>query len=100
MSLVLICPSTVIRSNEPSTAARSAASGSAICASVCTKQSIVAMSGWIMPAPLAWAETVTPSLRTVQRLRARSVVMIARAKPLPRSPRGRRRLARSRPEPR
>ena len=60
MSLVLIWPSTVIRSKEASQAARSAASGSSTTASVWTKQSIVAMFGWIMPPPFAWAEIVTP----------------------------------------
>ena len=55
-----ICPSTVMRSKDGATAARSAASGSATAASVCTKQSIVAKPGSIIPAPFAWAETVTP----------------------------------------
>ena len=36
--------------------------------------------GSIIPAPFAWAETVTPSPRTVQRFGPRSVVMIACAK--------------------
>ena len=83
MSLVLIWPSTVIRSNESATAARSAASGSATWASVWTKQSMVAKPGSIIPAPFAWAETVTPPDRTVQRFGPRSVVMIARAKSSP-----------------
>ena len=57
MSLVLIWPSTVIRLKEASTARRSAASGSSTTASVCTKQSIVAMFGSIIPPPFAWAES-------------------------------------------
>ncbi len=76
-------PSTVIRSKEPAQAARSAPSGSASSASVCTKQSIVAKPGWIIPAPFACAETVTPSSRSVQLLRQRSVVQIASAKESP-----------------
>ena len=52
VSLVLICPSTVIRSKEASTAARRAASGSSTTASVWTKQSIVAKPGSIIPAAL------------------------------------------------
>jgi hypothetical protein len=43
----------------------------------------VAKPGSIMPAPLAWAETVTPPARTVQRFGPRSVVMIACAKSSP-----------------
>ena len=72
-----ICPSTVIRSKEASTAPRRAASGSLTMASVCTKQSMVAKPGSIIPAPLAWAESVTPPARTQQRFGPRSVVMIA-----------------------
>ena len=83
MSLVLIWPSTVIRSKEASIAARRAASGSSTTASVCTKQSIVAMFGWIIPPPLAWAERVTPPARSVQRFGQRSVVRIASEKALP-----------------
>ena len=85
VSLVDICPSTVIRSNEPSTAWRRAASGSEICASVCTKQSMVAKPGWIIPAPFAWAEIVTPPALTLRFFGERSVVMIARVKPVARS---------------
>ena len=70
MSLVLIWPSTVIRSKEASTAARSAASGSSTTASVWTKQSIVAKPGSIIPAPFAWAERVTPPARSGAALRA------------------------------
>ncbi len=84
VSLVLICPSTVIRSKEASQAARSATSGSSTTASVWTKQSIVAMFGSIMPPPFAWAEIVTPSgVRRVQRLGQRSVVRIASEKAAP-----------------
>ncbi len=64
-------------------AARRAASGSSTTASVWTKQSIVAMFGWIMPPPLAWAERVTPPARSVQRLGQRSVVRIASEKATP-----------------
>ena len=81
--MVLIWPSTVIRSKEASLAARRAASGSSTTASVWTKQSIVAMFGWIMPPPLAWAEIVTPPARRVQRLGQRSVVRIASEKVTP-----------------
>ena len=81
--MVLIWPSTVIRLKEASTAARSSAAGSATTASVWTKQSIVAMSGSIIPAPLAWAERVTPPARRVQRFAQRSVVVIASEKALP-----------------
>jgi hypothetical protein len=87
--LVLICPSTVIRLKEASTAPRRAASGSSTTASVWTKQSIVAIFGSIMPAPLAWAERVTPSRCRVQRFGQRSVVVIASEKtppPLTESP--------------
>ena len=79
MSFVLIWPSTVMRSNEPSTARPQAASASGTSASVWTKQSMVAKSGSIIPAPLACAETVTPPARTVQSLGPASVVMIASA---------------------
>ena len=78
MSLVLIWPSTVIRSKERVDGlAQSAARRPRRSASVWTKQSIVAKPGWIIPAPLAWAERVTPSQRTVQRFGQASVVMIA-----------------------
>ena len=77
MSLVLIWPSTVIRSNESSVAARRAPAASPRTASVWQKQSIVANPGSIIPAPLAWAESVTPPARTVQRFGKASVVMIA-----------------------
>ena len=83
VSLVLIWPSTVIRSKEASTAARRAASGSSTTASVCTKQSIVAKPGIIIPAPFACAERVTPPARTVQLFGQRSVVRIASEKAIP-----------------
>ena len=76
MSLVDIWPSTVIRSNERGDGGAQPASGSAISASVCTKQSMVANPGCIIPAPFAWAETVTPPARTVHAFGPRSVVMI------------------------
>ena len=41
------------------------------------------MFGSIIPAPLAWAERVTPPTRSVQCLDQRSVVMIASAKTPP-----------------
>ena len=47
------------------------------------KQSIVAKPGSIIPAPFAWAETVTSPARIVQRFGPRSVVMIAWAKSSP-----------------
>ena len=81
--MVLIWPSTVIRLKEASTARRSAAPGSSTTASVWTKQSSVAMFGWIIPAPFAWADRVTPSTFSVQRFGQRSVVMIASAKTAP-----------------
>ena len=80
---MLIWPSTVIRSIEPPSAERSAPSGSATSASVWRKQSIVAKPGSIIPAPFAWADRVTPPVRTVQRFGPRSVVMIAFAKSSP-----------------
>ncbi len=61
MSLVDSCPSTLTRSKERATHAPS--SSSAVCgasrASVCTKHSIVAKRGEIMPAPLHWAHRRT-----------------------------------------
>ena len=72
VSLVLIWPSTVIRSNEPATARAQRRVGIVDDpASVWTKQSMVAKPGSIIPAPLAWAETVTPPARTRAALRAR-----------------------------
>ena len=61
MSLVDSWPSTVTRSNERCThtpSSSSAVSGASP-ASVCTKQSIVAKRGEIMPAPLHWAHSRT-----------------------------------------
>ena len=87
MSLVESWPSTEMRSNERFThtpSSRSAVSG-ASAASVCTKQSIVAKSGEIIPAPLAWALRRTVPLgsvtSTAARLGNRSVVRIASPKP-------------------
>ena len=88
-SLVEVSPSTVMRLKE-----RAAASASMRCsaawltaASVATKPSMVAMSGWIMPAPLAMPVTVTvlpPRLsRREHALGTVSVVMIAAAAPQP-----------------
>jgi hypothetical protein len=77
VSFVLIWPSTVIRSIEPARAERRTGSGSSTTASVCTKQSIVAKPGSIIPAPFAWAETVTSPARTAQRFGPLSVVMMA-----------------------
>ena len=58
-----------------------ASSGAAIGASVAMNDSIVAMSGWIMPAPLAMPVTVTGTPSTITRRDAPfgtvSVVMIA-----------------------
>ena len=83
--------STVMALNERSTALLSSAcsAGAAIGASVKTNDSIVAMSGAIMPAPLAMPLIVTsasPSLtRAVATLGNVSVVMIARAASIRRS---------------
>ena len=65
-------------------------------ASVCTKQSMVAKPGSIIPAPFAWAESVTPPARTQQRFGPRSVVMIASEKSPPPTRRGPPPLGRSR----
>ena len=83
--------STVMALNERSTPLPSSAcsAGAAIGASVKTNDSIVAMSGAIMPAPLAMPLIVTsasPSLtRAVATLGKVSVVMIARAASISRS---------------
>ena len=55
VSLVLVSPSMVIMLNESSAASLSMSfrRSGAISASVVMKESMVAMSGWIMPAPLA-----------------------------------------------
>ncbi len=57
VSLVLVSPSMVIRLKDPSTDRLNAdwRSATAMPASVQAKQSMVAMSGRIMPAPLATA---------------------------------------------
>ena len=83
MSLVLIWPSTVIRSKDASVAARRAPAASSRTASVWQKQSIVAKPGSIIPAPFACAESVTPPARMVQRFGKASVVMIASEKASP-----------------
>ena len=84
MSLVESWPSTEMRSNERFThtpSSRSAVSASSA-ASVCTKQSMVAKLGWIIPAPLAWAliRTVPDGSATSSesRFSNASVVAIAR----------------------
>ena len=60
---------------------RRSASASASTASVWTKQSIVAKPGSIIPAPFAWAETVTPPRRSEHIFGPWSVVIIARVNP-------------------
>ena len=85
MSEVEVSPSTVTALNVSPTAADSArcSAGAEIGASVKRKANIVAMSGAIMPAPLAMPATVTvsPPMRAVadRALGNVSVVMIARA---------------------
>jgi hypothetical protein len=61
MSLVLMSPSTVMTLNDLSIEEISIfrSMGAATAASVTIKQSIVAMSGWIMPEPLAMPAIVT-----------------------------------------
>ena len=83
VSFVESWPSTVMRSNERFTqtpSSRSAVSG-ASAASVCTKHSIVAKFGCIIPAPLAWALMRTAPdgscTSSEQRFSNASVVMIA-----------------------
>jgi hypothetical protein len=95
MSLVLVSPSTetllkLLRTQSVRAAWRGACS---MAQSVVTKQSMVAMSGWIMPEPLAIAPTLTlaPSMSssTAASLGTVSVVMMAsraRAPPLLESP--------------
>ena len=85
VSFVESCPSTEIRSKLRFThtpSSRSAVSGVS-CASVCTKQSIVAKLGWIIPAPFACAVSRTvpegSSTASVARLANLSVVRIASA---------------------
>ena len=101
MSLVESWPSTEMRSNERLThtpSSRSAVSA-ASAASVCTKHSIVAKAGEIMPAPLACAHrrTVPPvsSTSRLARFSNASVVMIAAVKSP--SPSGRSSELRARP---
>jgi hypothetical protein len=85
VSLVLMSPSTLMRLKLRSAAARRQRSSrtASIRASVVTTDSMVAMFGWIMPAPLANPATVTvrPSSVSVScaSLATVSVVMIARA---------------------
>ena len=86
VSFVESWPSTEMRSKERLTVTpsrRSAVSGLSA-ASVCTKQSMVAKLGWIMPAPFACAlrRTVPPgrSMSSVARFSKASVVMIAAVK--------------------
>ena len=86
MSEVDSWPSTEIRSNERLTHTLSSSSHvwADIAASVCTKHSKVANPGEIIPAPLAWAVTVTVPDGSVTCTRARfsnaSVVWIASEK--------------------
>ena len=69
MSLVEVSPSTVMRLKVRSTPLRTScrSTGKTICASVTTNESMVAMSGMIMPEPLATPsrDTSTPSMTTV-----------------------------------
>ena len=82
VSLVDSCPSTEMRSKErfTHTPVSSSIVSGASSASVCTKQNIVAKRGWIMLAPLAWADRRTgpPESSTSRhtRLAALSVVRI------------------------
>ena len=85
LSLVDVSPSTVAPLNETSATSRAIvpSTSAAIGASVAMNESIVAMFGWIMPAPLAMPVTVTGTPSTTTRRDAPfgtvSVVMIARA---------------------
>ena len=92
VSFVDMSPSTVIVLKVSSVAAESAACSvtGAMAASVVTKQSIVAICGWIIPEPLAMAtrRTVLPpssSSRKASFVR-RSVVRMASAAPATSSP--------------
>src|SRR5262245_32129886 len=80
-SLVEVSPSTLMRLKEASAASATSVSrarcGSA--ASVATKPSMVAISGRIIPAPLAIPVTVAPPARRDLALGTVSVVMIASA---------------------
>ena len=83
LSLVDVSPSTVAQLNDAAAISRVAVASrrAAIGASVATNDSIVAMSGWIMPEPLAIPVTVTgtPSIaiRRDAPFGTVSVVMIA-----------------------
>ncbi len=85
LSLVDVSPSTVAPLNDTSATSRAvcASTSAAIGASVAMNDSIVAMSGWIIPAPFAMPVTVTgapaTSTRTDAALGTVSVVMMARA---------------------
>src|SRR3990172_6765693 len=85
VSLVLVSPSTLIRLKDRPTAKRSArwSSGGSTAASVVTSESVVAMRGWIIPAPLAMPPSVTAcppiSIWTAPVLGNASVVRIASA---------------------
>src|SRR5262245_51595574 len=83
LSLVDVSPSTVAQLNEAAAISRVAFASSrwAIGASVAMNDSIVAMSGWIIPEPFAMPVTVTGTPLIVARSEAPfgtvSVVMIA-----------------------
>src|SRR3989441_262842 len=83
-SFVEVSPSTVMRLKETSTAARSifASNLGGSVTSVVMKQSMVAMRGWIIPAPLVtparWTAFPSISDRSTQDFGNVSVVMIAR----------------------
>ena len=83
LSLVDVSPSTVAQLNDSSATAgvNAVSTARAIGASVATKASIVAMFGWIIPAPLAIPVTVTgtppTSMRRDAPLGTVSVVIIA-----------------------
>jgi len=85
LSLVDVSPSTVAQLNETSAISRVSSRSSATDrgVSVATKESIVAMFGWIIPAPLAIPVAVIAAPSTVTRRDAPfgtvSVVMIADA---------------------
>src|SRR4029077_4072818 len=84
VSFVDVSPSTVIALNVPATAPRNAreSSDGEIATSVARKASIVAMFGWIIPAPLQHPRILTafPPMRqfTAAHLGRVSVVIIAR----------------------
>ena len=78
-----VSPSTVTQLKEASAAARSIvrSRAGATAASVVRKESMVAMRGWIMPAPLAtpakWTGFPANSVRSTQHFETVSVVMMA-----------------------